>query len=66
MTMMFSDVSSLALDFGPSLNPIAPDKAVYCVFTQLLGPKNVIKLFSVRTKKQLKFLILNSELFHRV
>ena len=31
---------------------IAPDKAVYCVFTQLLGPKNAIKLFSVRTKTQ--------------
>ena len=31
---------------------IAPDKAAYCVFTQLLGPKNVIKLISVRTKTQ--------------
>ena len=29
---------------------IAPDKAAYCVFTHLLGPKNAIKLFSVRTK----------------
>ena len=29
---------------------IAPDKAAYCVFTLLLGPKNAIKLFSVRTK----------------
>ena len=31
---------------------IAPDKAAFCVFTQLLGPKNAIKLFSVRTKTQ--------------
>ena len=45
---------------------MAPDKAAYCVFTQLLGPKNAIKLFSVRTKTQQKFLILNSELFHSV
>ena len=45
---------------------IAPDKAAYCVFKQLLGPKNAIKLISVRTKTQLKFLILNSELFHSV
>ena len=45
---------------------IAPDKAAYCVFTQLLGPQNAIKLISVRTKTQLKFLVLNSELFHSV
>ena len=31
---------------------IAPDKAVYCVFTQLLGPSNAIKFISVRTKTQ--------------
>ena len=31
---------------------IAPDKAAYCGFTQLIGPKNAIKLFSVRTKTQ--------------
>ena len=31
---------------------IALDKAAYCVFTQLLGPKNAIKLISVRTKMQ--------------
>ena len=31
---------------------IAPDKAAYCVFTQLLGAKNAIKLISVRTKTQ--------------
>ena len=31
---------------------IAPDKAAYCVFKQLLGPKNAIKLISVRTKTQ--------------
>ena len=31
---------------------MAPDKAAYCVLTQLLGPKNAIKLFSVRTKTQ--------------
>ena len=42
----------------------APDKAAYCVFTQLFGPQNALKLFSVRTKTQLKCLILNSELFH--
>ena len=45
---------------------IAPEKAAYCVFTQLHGPKNEIKLISVRTRTQLKFLILNSELFHSV
>ena len=32
--------------------PIAPDKAVYCVFTQFLGPKNAIKFISLRTKTQ--------------
>ena len=31
---------------------IAPDKAAYCVFTQLLGPENAIKLISVCTKTQ--------------
>ena len=31
---------------------IAPDKAVYCVFTQFRGPENAIKLISVRTKTQ--------------
>ena len=31
---------------------IAPDKAAYCVFTQLRGPENAIKLISVRTKTQ--------------
>ena len=31
---------------------IAPDKAAYCLFTQLLGPKNAIKLISMRTKTQ--------------
>ena len=31
---------------------IAPDKAVYCVFTQFRGPENAIKFFSVRTKTQ--------------
>ena len=31
---------------------IAPDKAAHCVITQLLGPKNAVKLFSVRTKTQ--------------
>ena len=30
MTMMFSDVSSLALDFGPSLNPTS----IFCVCEQ--------------------------------
>ena len=44
-------------------NCIAPDKAAYCVFTQFRGPENAIKLISVRTKTQLKSLILNSELF---
>ena len=28
-----------------SLQNIAPDKVAYCVFTQLLGPKNANKLF---------------------
>ena len=35
---------------SPAANYIAPDKAAYRVFTQLLGPKNVIKLIFVRTK----------------
>ena len=29
---------------------IAPDKAVYCLFTQFHGPENAIKFISVRTK----------------
>ena len=45
---------------------IAPDKAVYCVFTQFPEPENAIKFISVRTKTQLKSLILNSELFRSV
>ena len=45
---------------------IAPDKAAYCVFTQFRGPENAIKFISVRTKTQLKSLILNSELFRSV
>ena len=45
---------------------IAPDKAAYCVFTQLLRPQNAIKFIYVRTKTQYKSLILNSELFHSV
>ena len=52
---------------GPiSFRTKAPDKAAYCVFTQLLGPKNAIKLISVRTKMQQKSLILNSELFYSI
>ena len=35
-----------------NLSYIAPDKAAYCVFTQLLGPQNAIKYISVRTKTQ--------------
>ena len=35
----------------PSVS-IAPDKAVYCVFTQFRRPENSIKLISVRTKTQ--------------
>ena len=31
---------------------IAPDKAVYCIFTQLLGFENAIKFISVCTKTQ--------------
>ena len=31
---------------------IAPDKAVYCVFTQFPVPENAIKFISVRTKTQ--------------
>ena len=42
---------------------IAPDKAAYCVFTQFRGPENAIKFISVRTKTQLKSLILNSQPF---
>ena len=49
-----------------SLYNIAPDKAAYCVFTQFRGPENAIKFISVRTKTQLKSLILNSELFRSV
>ena len=45
---------------------IAPDKAAHCVFTQFCGPENAIKFISVRTKTQLKSLILNSELFRSV
>ena len=47
-------------------NVIAPDKAVYCVFTQFRGPENAIKFISVRTKRQYKSLILNPELFRSV
>ena len=45
---------------------IAPDKAAYCVFTQFRGPENAIKFISLRTKTQLRSLILNSELFRSV
>ena len=33
-------------------NPIAPDKAAYCVFTQFRERENAIKFISVRTKTQ--------------
>ena len=42
---------------------IAPDKAAYCVFTQFHGPENAIKFISVRTKMQLKSLILIPNFF---
>ena len=37
---------------GRSYMHIAPDKAVYCLFTQFGGPENAIKFISVRTKTQ--------------
>ena len=37
---------------GLTADSIAPDKAVYCVFTQFRGPENTIKFISVRTKTQ--------------
>ena len=61
-----SEGVSTAFEPGYTRYRIAPDKAAYCVFTQFRGPENAIKFISVRTKTQLKSLILNSELFRSV
>ena len=45
-------MNSLILSTSLFVYVIAPDKAVYCVFTQFRGPENAIKLISVRTKTQ--------------
>ena len=45
---------------------IAPDKAAYCVFTQVRGPENAIKLISVRTKNAIEILDTQFQTFRSV
>ena len=56
MTLVRYDINEIncekAVQLASRVRGIARDKAAYCVFTQVRGPENAIKLISVRTKTQ--------------